>query len=975
MSWQKQTFKVTPPQWILDIKNEIESIYIQYIEPLIGANFPPTLGGTLGSAIAIAKQILGNIQPQILDPFNAFLSSFLGQVESIVDDTLNTGMEFIFISPQNVDGAVPIKTPLEESDIPSNIKNAIGSGWANLEQSAIDAIKASTSVYIKGLTPQQAINELIQSLDDTNDVSRPQYSDTAYVAGFGLLLTANTYVSIQRALSSLKALLDIKDITDYVDGFSSRINSKKSELADVSAILEEWNLQNIQNKYYGHKATYSELSSLYKTYKTSAYYPDTSFHIYLGNMYNQGSLFKPVTVFSKNPDWTAVTLSSTFTVLRDLEDFLGYAIGQIKGYATDATNSIIEAINIIETKINQLVAFLSAFMTVIQEFINLPSFDSIYTIYFDGVGGNNFIKKQVQAIDLTGIGQNNFSVLAMFIGGTTSLQAFKNFSTMFAELGNTFANIQLVDPQALKTFISSLSYYGTNDYATLNIDNITGLPIEPITPPSIAPTPITDGTSAPTSSGSNTTTTVEPPIIYSSTNIVDGGIYPPFQPYWKVDETIETSSAILQTLGFETINNFLNLVTSEPISPNDGDTYIATATGTSNITSTSVTINRLYTWNKIKGIWVEFIPISGEVVLNSYDSTRYSYSSGSWVVFTGVGTMTRIVSSVPFLPNTLISKEGYYRLIITTKKLKNNLVSSETFNFIINNFSLIPPKIYPLNLQDGQIVSNIPLRILWNEKDGCTSAATISAQNGSVTSGTYYKGTPLYSNDVYTFTITTYQVVTSSLTNTQNTVTNSYTFSITLDDSWYVPNNISISGVQKYKVYTVPVIPSWSPTGNIIVSATLQKNVETPISFTSGTTISDDGTYKLTVTTQNSIHSTEPSLSSTDIYTFIIDKVYPESPSIVFSETVEGKRYEHPIALYWSSSPGYTMDVKISNSTTIPSPISYIMNSTLSDNGEYTLVETMTNVMNPSLTVKKTVSFVISYPHPIDLEISLFPLQ
>lgn len=86
----------------------------------------------------------------------------------------------------------------------------------------------------------------------------------------------------------------------------------------------------------------------------------------------------------------------------------------------------------------------------------------------------------------------------------------------------------------------------------------------------------------------------------------------------------------------EPVSDEIDLTTSEPVSPTIGDRYINTVTGTSNVTTQSVTINNVYEWNGSS--WDELVPSEGWAAWIEDIDLQKNYNGSSWVTFASTTT-------------------------------------------------------------------------------------------------------------------------------------------------------------------------------------------------------------------------------------------------------------------------------------------------------------------------------------------------
>lgn len=81
----------------------------------------------------------------------------------------------------------------------------------------------------------------------------------------------------------------------------------------------------------------------------------------------------------------------------------------------------------------------------------------------------------------------------------------------------------------------------------------------------------------------------------------------------------------------DSAKDFLDFTTSEPASPSSGDRYINTVTGTSSVTTQSVTTNYVYEWSG--STWIETVVEDGDAIIISDPDPNeaYIFNGAAWV--------------------------------------------------------------------------------------------------------------------------------------------------------------------------------------------------------------------------------------------------------------------------------------------------------------------------------------------------------
>lgn len=172
MSWTPKT--LTPPlpaeaQAVVDAVSAVTS----------------TVGGVLAtfSALLDAAKIFFVAGT---DLFVALVSAIITEAENLNNDFFGSGAFQLIVSPFDLAG-------------PRFLEEGVG----------------KDQYGIPFLTPRDAISAAVRSLDDTGDINRPVFSDSADVAAFGLLITApdvRAFIALLEALLSVWTLDDLEFI-------------------------------------------------------------------------------------------------------------------------------------------------------------------------------------------------------------------------------------------------------------------------------------------------------------------------------------------------------------------------------------------------------------------------------------------------------------------------------------------------------------------------------------------------------------------------------------------------------------------------------------------------------------------------------------------------------------------------------------------------------------------------------------------
>jgi len=168
-----------------------------------------TLNSSLGSVVPVlstAKSLLEVAKVLYLagtDLYSALLIALITECENIVNDTFGTGMYELIVDPFSV--------------FPKKLKKDKKTG-------------------IPYVTPGDAINIAIASIDDLGDADRPQFSDSAEVAGFGIMLTAPDPAALLKLLEMLLKVWTTLDLKWTIE----RLKKAKAVAPIPDSISPDW---------------------------------------------------------------------------------------------------------------------------------------------------------------------------------------------------------------------------------------------------------------------------------------------------------------------------------------------------------------------------------------------------------------------------------------------------------------------------------------------------------------------------------------------------------------------------------------------------------------------------------------------------------------------------------------------------------------------------------------------------------------
>lgn len=192
MSWTPKT--VTPP-----LPSEVNDI-------LTGLN---SLTGSVSSSLGTISSLLDAAKPFFsggTDPFAALVTAILTELQNFNNDFFGSGAFQLVIDP-----------------------------FAAFGPRFNEEGRGKDKYGIPLLTPKDALNKAIRSFDDQGDEDRPQFSDSANVSAFGLLVTAPDLSIFLDILQALASVWTIDDIT-----FTFNRLQKTSQPKPKKSIAPDW---------------------------------------------------------------------------------------------------------------------------------------------------------------------------------------------------------------------------------------------------------------------------------------------------------------------------------------------------------------------------------------------------------------------------------------------------------------------------------------------------------------------------------------------------------------------------------------------------------------------------------------------------------------------------------------------------------------------------------------------------------------
>lgn len=187
MPWQQRTISSQLPSGFNSLTTSAESL----------SGSLETAVDVLKGAVLVAKAfVVTNV-----DPFGTLANAIITEIQILVDDFFATGFSMLVITPNDI------------------------------ENGSFDAFGIPT------MTPGRALAEAVKSFDDAGDTRRPQFSDSATVTAFGILVTAVSIDELVTKLEGLRSLLNLKGIDFYLNQVK---RAQASPPAPIPSVIPNW---------------------------------------------------------------------------------------------------------------------------------------------------------------------------------------------------------------------------------------------------------------------------------------------------------------------------------------------------------------------------------------------------------------------------------------------------------------------------------------------------------------------------------------------------------------------------------------------------------------------------------------------------------------------------------------------------------------------------------------------------------------
>lgn len=409
--------------------------------------------GTAGAAVATvlntaatALKLAEALYVAGVDPYAAIMKVLLDEAEKLVNDMFATGVYVLQVDPRQV-----IPGPLVE-EVKTKITGAIDfEGYKAIARSKMIEFKWD-NFGIPLMSPSQCVSYMSRSLDDKGDSLRPQFSDHATVAGFGIIVTAPDLSGFVPLAKGLAKVIDLGGLKRYLDQVMAVAQLDANEKIGFSGIPTKggFNLEYrgsvTDTISYNAKASdvASALSALpsadgIEITVSGAF--DTGFFVRFNgdplaplmsvaasSLKNTQGLVNITISFdegppkrSRQPNWYSWKLNS-IDLLHKQQQQLIRLINIARGYTTVPDTVVLDLIKLLEKKVKILQTVVKEFNELINDIKNALTKSGIYVLSIpSATGGNTYIKNQLKQHSFKKLEKNGYTFGALFIGGGPSL--------------------------------------------------------------------------------------------------------------------------------------------------------------------------------------------------------------------------------------------------------------------------------------------------------------------------------------------------------------------------------------------------------------------------------------------------------------------------------------------------------------------------------------------------------------------------
>ena len=166
------------------------------------------------------------------NPTTALANSLITELENLNNDIFGTGVFQIVVQPFELTVREPIPGIGTASTIDTESRL--------LEIAQTGATLAPDAFGITRLTPVKNIQKIVDSFDDVGDVERPQFSDSAEVCAFGMMVTSPTVNGFNQILESLLGVWDMGDLRRLLDRMNRQTNTDTGGVIPTASRPPDW---------------------------------------------------------------------------------------------------------------------------------------------------------------------------------------------------------------------------------------------------------------------------------------------------------------------------------------------------------------------------------------------------------------------------------------------------------------------------------------------------------------------------------------------------------------------------------------------------------------------------------------------------------------------------------------------------------------------------------------------------------------